>query len=56
MYKRMDIIILVLKTKLTTTTIIIIIIIIIERYNEILIEGYGEDEILQFAYKIVFIN
>jgi hypothetical protein len=50
----MDIIILVLKTKLTTTTIIIII--IIERYNEILIEGYGEDEILQFAYKIVFIN
>jgi hypothetical protein len=49
----MDIIILVLKTKLTTTTIIII---IIERYNEILIEGYGEDEILQFAYKIVFIN
>ncbi|GEM_PF-6737733 len=54
MYKRMDIIILVLKTKLTTTTIIIII--IIERYNEILIEGYGEDEILQFAYKIVFIN
>jgi len=49
----MDIIILVLKTKLTTT---IIIIIIIERYNEILIEGYGEDEILQFAYKIVFIN
>jgi hypothetical protein len=51
MYKRMDIIILVLKTKLTTTTIIII-----ERYNEILIEGYGEDEILQFAYKIVFIN
>jgi hypothetical protein len=51
----MDIIILVLKTKLTTTTIIIIII-IIERYNEILIEGYGEDEILQFAYKIVFIN
>jgi hypothetical protein len=53
MYKRMDIIILVLKTKLTTTTIIII---IIERYNEILIEGYGEDEILQFAYKIVFIN
>jgi hypothetical protein len=48
----MDIIILVLKTKLTTT----IIIIIIERYNEILIEGYGEDEILQFAYKIVFIN
>ena len=53
MYKRMDIIILVLKTKLTTT---IIIIIIIERYNEILIEGYGEDEILQFAYKIVFIN
>ena len=55
MYKRMDIIILVLKTKLTTTTIIIIII-IIERYNEILIEGYGEDEILQFAYKIVFIN
>jgi hypothetical protein len=50
----MDIIILVLKTKLTTT--IIIIIIIIERYNEILIEGYGEYEILQFAYKIVFIN
>jgi hypothetical protein len=49
----MDIIILVLKTKLTTTTIIII---IIERYNEILIEGYGEYEILQFAYKIVFIN
>jgi len=49
----MDIIILVLKTKLTTTTTIII---IIERYNEILIEGYGEDEILQFAYKIVFIN
>jgi hypothetical protein len=54
MYKRMDIIILVLKTKLTITTIIIII--IIERYNEILIEGYGKDEILQFAYKIVFIN